>query len=161
MGASRIHSNTISQSCAKHVYCHGIYSWSYPTPIMIITSVITSQPIFLSWQLSCGIWKYRKHQTWEKFGIDVKHQYNYYYKFYTQTCDQSLLLVGCGLWRLCAAVDAQQQHLPAVLDWHVYDANTFLKGFDDALKLLSTLTDYQQPGCGSNDKASSSEVGHD
>ena len=42
---------------------------------------------------------------------------------------------------------------------------THLRGFDNALKLLSTLTDDQQPGCGSNDKASveasSSEVGHD
>jgi len=46
-------------------------------------------------------------------------------------------------------------------DTTFYDANTFWRGFDDALKLLSTLTDYQQPGCGSNDKASSSEVGHD
>ena len=42
---------------------------------------------------------------------------------------------------------------------------THLRGVDNALKLFSTLTDDQQPGRGSNDKASveasSSEVGHD
>jgi len=42
---------------------------------------------------------------------------------------------------------------------------THLRGVDDSLQLLSTLTDDQQPSCGSNDKAaveaSSSEVGHD
>ena len=42
---------------------------------------------------------------------------------------------------------------------------THLRGFDDALQLLSTLTDDQQPGRGSNDKspveAASSEVRHD
>jgi len=40
-----------------------------------------------------------------------------------------------------------------------------LRGFDNALKLLYTLTDNQQPDRGSNDKASVeapfSEVGHD
>ena len=62
--------------CKACIYCHGMYPWSYLTPIMIITSVNTSPPICLSWQLSCGISKYRKHQTWKTFGINVKHEYN-------------------------------------------------------------------------------------
>ena len=76
---------TTSQSCAKHVYCHGVYIFVflilwYLTPVMTIARVIKSPPIFLSGSSWSAV-QYQK--TLNVRNIWNKHQTRVHYLQFT------------------------------------------------------------------------------